>query len=202
MIAFVVALGIVAAIFWFTRERSTGGGTDERGAPAASAGPASSTTPASAAPAAPGPPATADPVATVTTPVDRVRRLDPEARRRLAAQIAAARAREADPAAEAPVALVLEDVAAPLQERLRETIPFLAGCYDDAGALAATANLRLVTDPELGTVIDSDAITDADGQPLPPTLDTCLREVIDSLALPPLGPRGGTLPLQYTFRAE
>ena len=64
----------------------------------------------------------------------------------------------------------------------------------------AVAQMTMTSDPELGTVIDTDAIKDENGQPLDPELDTCLRDTIDSLALPPLGPRAGKLPLQYSFR--
>jgi hypothetical protein len=97
----------------------------------------------------------------------------------------------------------LEGVAAPLQETLKQTIPIVAECYaDQPGVREALAQLVLTTDPELGTVIDTTAITDANGEPLAATLDSCLRDTIDSLALPPLGDKGGTLPLQYTFKLD
>ena len=48
-------------------------------------------------------------------------------------------------------------------------------------------------------MIDTGLITDAGGQPLATALDTCMRDTIDSLALPPLG-KGGHVDLQYTFR--
>lgn len=135
-----------------------------------------------------------------------VRRLTAEERQRLGAQIAAARqrAREARAAqAGAPVddILPLERVSKPLQEGLQAAIPILAGCYEAApgGAPPAAAVLmRMSSDPELGTVIDTTALTDGEGRPLPAALDECLRDRIDELALPPLGERG-LVDVQYTF---
>ena len=56
----------------------------------------------------------------------------------------------------------------------------------------------LTSDPEVGTVIDTQAIHDRAGQALPPALDDCLRTTMESLALPPLA-AGGKLPLEYSF---
>jgi hypothetical protein len=61
--------------------------------------------------------------------------------------------------------------------------------------------MTMVSDPELGTVIDTGEITDAGGAPLDGKLDDCLRDAIDALALPPLGVPG-KLQLQYSFRFE
>jgi hypothetical protein len=191
VIAFVVALGLVIAIFWLTRSK------DEAPRRPVATAPGS----------APVTPNKADP--------ETVRRLDKPARDTLRAQIAEARekARAAATAAAAtaststtpPPALPddtmkLEDVAAPLQEALKQTIPIVAECYaDQPGLREALAQLVLTTDPELGTVIDTTEITGANGEPLAPKLDTCMRE---SLALPPLGARAGKLPLQYTFKFD
>jgi hypothetical protein len=185
VIAFLVALGIVAAIFWFTRSKK-----DQPAPPVVATASGSSTTAVSSVPA--------------KIDVSKVRKLDKETRRQLGEQIAAARERarttttttNGEPALEAP--LVLEDVGPSLQDKLREAIPILAACFPQ-DAQAATAMMTLLTDPELGTVIDTEAITGEDGAPLDATIDTCLRDTIDSLALPPLGPKGGQLPLKYTF---
>jgi hypothetical protein len=61
--------------------------------------------------------------------------------------------------------------------------------------------MTLVSDPDLGTVIDTSAMTDADGTPLDHAHDECLRDTIDSLALPPLG-QPGKLQLQYSFKSD
>lgn len=197
VIAFVLAIGIVVAIFWLTRDKDTA----KPPAPSVASGSASSSVPG----------------AKIDT--SRVRRLDKAARKQLGEQIAAARAkaRASTPSSSSstpsstggtPPALPddvmkLEDVAAPLQAQLKETIPILAECYaDQQGLREALAQMTLTSDPELGTVIDTEAIKGADGQPLATKLDECLRDVIDSLALPPLGDKGGKLPLQYTFKFD
>ncbi|MDQ3339651.1 MAG: hypothetical protein M4D80_31175 [Myxococcota bacterium] len=194
VIAFLVALGLVGAIFWLTRS------TDKPAARAV-------TTASGSARAATtvGSPA-ANPEAKIDT--SKVRRLDPETRKRLGEQIAAARERARASATAAGETfsdepMTLEDVSAPLQEKLKESLPLLAACFSQKQDLrAAMAMMTLTTDPELGTVLDTQAITDADGAPLEAKLDTCLRDAIDSLALPPLGAKAGKLPLQYTFRAD
>ena len=197
VIAFLVALGIAAAIFWWTRSRDT-----ERARPPAVASGSGSTTTTSTGGSAGA--AKRDDVVDTS----KVRRLEPEARKRLGEQIAAARARARANATAAGEpftedAMKLEDVAAPLKSKLEEALPLLAECYAKReGTLEAMAQMTLTSDPELGTVIDTEAIKDSAGQPLEPSLDTCLRDAIDSLALPPLGPRGGKLPLQYTFKSE
>ena len=142
----------------------------------------------------------------------RVRKLSPEARTELGRKIAAAReqarARATTTATtttppRADDELKLEDVAKPLQQAFFEAIPLLAECYPDrSSGFRAAARMTLTSDPELGTVIDTEIIKDGDDRPVDPALDTCLRDVIDSLALPPLGDVGGRLQLQYTFRAD
>lgn len=146
----------------------------------------------------------------------RVERLSKERRRQLGEQIAAAvrRARDARAASSAtgsaaaaeaadPI-IPLEEVGKPLQEALQAAIPLLADCYTRDGSAAAreaAAWMTMISDPELGTVIDTDELTDAEGNVLDRELDTCLRDVIDSLALPPLG-KTGRLQLQYSFRFD
>lgn len=97
----------------------------------------------------------------------------------------------------------VEDVGKPLQEAMKAAIPLLAACYDKLGDAPreAAAQMRMTSDPELGTVIDTSGISDAAGQPLPAGLDDCLRDTIESLALPPLGKRG-KVDVKYTFRFD
>jgi len=158
------------------------------------------------------------PVASSTTP-SKVRRLDPEARKRLGQQIetaikqsSAAKAAAAQTASSGGSAaptldgdpiIPLESVGKPLQEGLGAAIPLLAGCYEKSGTppKTAAASMTMASDPDLGTVIDNAAMTDASGQPLAAALDECLRDVIDSLALPPLG-QPGKLQIQYTFKFD
>jgi hypothetical protein len=62
-------------------------------------------------------------------------------------------------------------------------------------------NLTLDGDPDIGTLVHSDALTDATGQPLEPKLDACLRDALDQLELPPLK-QGQQLKIQYSFRFD
>jgi len=147
-------------------------------------------------------------------PVRRVQRLGAEERRQLGAQIEAARERaraergrasagSAGAGSGAPPVLddtiALEQVGPSVQAALNEAIPILAECYGEkpAGATAAV-QMTMTSDPDLGSVIDTEAMKDRDGKPLSPELDDCLRTAIESLALPPLEV-GGRLPLEYSF---
>lgn len=205
VIAFLVALGVVGAIFWLTRS------TDKPAAPPAVTTASGSARTAERDPETrPEAKSEAKPEAKIEAKIDtsKVRRLDPETRRKLGEQIVAARERARASATAAGETfsdepMKLEDVGAPLQERLKEALPLLAECFSQKqDARAAMALMTLMTDPELGTVIDTEAIKDADGAPLEAKLDTCLRDAIDSLALPPLAAKAGKLPLQYTFRFD
>jgi len=145
----------------------------------------------------------------------RVRKLSADQRRELGDKIRAALARShAAPtgggttaAGSAPVlpkepTIPLEQVTHQLHDALVDAIPLVAECYKQHGtAKRATAMMTMVSDPELGTVIDTEAITDRDGKPIDPKLDECMRNTIDALALPPLG-QPGKLKVQYTFRAD
>ena len=158
-----------------------------------------------------GPAGPAESEAGAATPVPGgpagVQRLDPARRKQLGAEIAAAIARRATRStgvlAEPPL-IPLEQVGKPLQDGLRAAIPLLATCYEGTGsarASTAMARMTMVSDPELGTVIDTNAITQADGGPLATQLDACLRDTIDALELPPLG-QAGKVELEYTFRFD
>lgn len=154
----------------------------------------------------------------------RVRKLSAPDRAMLAEQIRASIAKRV--AADAPATgsgssappeldvplLVLEDVGPELKSALDESIPIIGECYEKfpgstkAGsgsdkARVAVAMMVMTSDPELGTVVDADKLTDEDGTPLDDALETCLRDTIQSLALPPLG-KPGKLPLQYSFRSD
>ncbi len=200
----VVVVAIAALVAWWRWPRP--------------AGPARPPSPSPGSPTVAGPAAvSAGSGGAAAADLTRVRRLAPDERRRLGEQIAAARrraiaraagadagaAQAADGAGDpADVVIALEQVGGPLRAALEDAIPLLADCYQQAGGGAAArdamARMTMISDPELGTVIDTEQVTGADGAPLPAALDECLRDRIDALALPPLG-AGGRLPLQYTF---
>jgi hypothetical protein len=195
VVAMLVVSGIVLVVWWKWPHSA--------GSPPAASG--------KAATAATAPVATS---ATTGRPTG-VRRLDPEERRHLGEQIAAslkqarvaraaAAGSSAPPALDEDPMLTIEDLGKPVKDALQASIPLLAACYEKAGSAAPKtplARMTMVSDPDLGTVIDNAEVTDADGKPLEHSLDECLRDAIDSLALPPLG-KPGKLPIQYTFRFD
>jgi hypothetical protein len=193
VIALAVVAICVAVIVWL---QQSGTATDHPPAPAAAQRTSSTAVPSASAPAE------------RITPPRHVQRLDPAARQQLAAQIAAARARARSSAAPTPrtpdvpadTTITLEQVSSTVQDALKEAIPILAECYAQGSSTQRTAAVQMImiSDPEVGTVIDTEAIRDGAGQPLASALDDCLRTTIESLGLPPLLV-GGRLPLQYSF---
>ena len=186
----------VAVMLWLFRRPSH----DESSQPATRAKSGHTTTAsASSEPATPSPSSVAP---------TGVRRLDPETRKRLGAQIEAARAKARAKAAESGPPnqpsndqFDLATIGKPLQDALQAAIPILAECYGkQAEGNTAAALMTLASDPELGTVIDTDAVTNTDNKPLDPKLEECLRDTIESLGLPPIGDRPGTVKLQYSFK--
>jgi hypothetical protein len=145
-------------------------------------------------------------------PPGEIRRLSRDERRQLGAQIAAARQRAREAAASSGSGsgspdddvVPVEEAGKPLRDAMTAAIPLLAECYRQPSSDAmreAVALMTMTSDPELGTVIDTNAITDAAGKPLARALDDCLRDTIDSLALPPLA-RGGKMNVQYSFKFD
>lgn len=200
----VIVVIVIAIVVGLRRSASDRAPAVGSGAPAAPAEPRGGGAGPPAAPSAPG--GSAAPAAGA---VHDVRRLSPDERRRLGAQIAEA-LRQSHPAAAGGATaspddaiIPVEDVGKPLEDGMKAAIPLLAGCYEKLGDAPreAAALMRMTSDPDLGTVIDTTGITDAAGQGLPAELDTCLRDTIDSLALPPLGKRG-KVDVKYTFRFD
>ncbi|HEY4177650.1 MAG TPA: hypothetical protein VGM90_12480 [Kofleriaceae bacterium] len=168
------------------------------------------------------------PAAAPSSTPSHVRKLSKEDRAKLAEQIHASLAQRASanaatngasgspgsnvaPSLDEPL-LTLEDVGPELKSALDESVSILGECYEQhpestvvgSGSdksRTALAMMVMTTDPDFGTIVDSDKLTDADGTPLDPALEGCLRDTIQSLALPPLG-KPGKLPLQYTFRSD
>ena len=191
VIALVVALGIAAAIYWFTRSKPE--------PPKPAVGTASATATTTAAP-------------TPVSKTEHVRQLDPTARKQLREQLAVARTKgraistapetqstkAGSVPAEDPV-ISLEE-AGPTVDALKETPALLAKCYGDQGEnFRALARMTIISDPDLGAVIDTDAIVDKDGKPVDAKIEECMRDTIDSLALPPMS-KPGKLKVEYTFR--
>jgi hypothetical protein len=114
------------------------------------------------------------------------------------------------PATRAPAPPRLPDADAPavnptsIRSAMRELIPALAECYDKAvptlsdSHVKITASLHLTGDPDVGTLIDADAIVDDKGTPLPAAFDDCLRSTFMLMALPPLA-EGDRVDVRYPF---
>jgi hypothetical protein len=186
--------------------------TDHTGAPLAATATVdrSSTAP----PGAPGGtehdvPDRAAPRAVVHAPI-HVRRVDPVEREAIVKRIAEARATRAAAAAAGGLPALdhvdqidLEHAPTDLRDALQESVGIVAECFRTAGADtgtdAASVLFTLRGDPDVGTLVDPDQITDTDGKPLDGRLADCLHTTLDSLELPPLG-ANQELPLQYTFR--
>lgn len=147
-----------------------------------------------------------------TKPVDKVGRVSPEERRRLAEQIAKAKAKRAAPSASGtsstPPPQLADDndatiVRTTMKEAMREIIPFLADCYDKAGdklpaEIKVVADLALTGDPDIGTIIDANGVSDGEGKPLESSFDLCLRDALVSIQMPPLS-EGGEVKVTYPF---
>src|SRR5262249_23316928 len=144
--------------------------------------PASSTAPGAAKPRVPA----------------HVTKLTPDERKQIAERIAQAQAargahaapvRPSLPPAEKLDTNDLDPIQTTMLAAMKEATPFLAECYEKHVPNAqrkAAAFMTLTGDPDIGTVIDADQISDENGKPLDPKLDDCLRTTLQSLALPPL----------------
>ncbi|MEO8840089.1 MAG: hypothetical protein ABI591_07345 [Kofleriaceae bacterium] len=149
--------------------------------------------------------------------IDHAQKLATKAeRQQLADQIAAAQtAHKADAHAPRPVLPVTatldpahpEDLKTTIRTAMRDAIPLIGDCYQQAIPQLAdhetriVAKLSLTSDPDVGTIIDAHQISDDQGRPLMATFDDCLRDTIQQLALPPIAD-GGTIEVTYpmTFR--
>ncbi len=144
----------------------------------------------------------------VAEPKSRVRRLTRPQREELANKIASATALRA--AAKSGSALPTPPVHEPVAahespdpavrkfndralEELGGTQTYLAECYDQhraglPGKLTVYTRVRIVTDPDIGAYVDAEALTDNAGNPLPDKFDACIRDMLQTFALPPLPP--------------
>ncbi len=189
----IVAACVVALIVWQRRHPDTPPAPPER--------------PSQSAPAATkasAPPSTGK-------PASRVRRLGREERKQLGERITESLRRThqrtsgatqpgSPPAlADVPI-LSLDDVVVQVKDALVDAVPLVAECYErlPPDQRKAAARMTMISDPDLGTVVDTKVITDGTGKPVEPSLDDCMRDVIDSLALPTLG-QPGQLEVEFTF---
>lgn len=193
----VIGLVVLAGAIWFWRHpRPTTAASSKAG----SAAPMTGSSTSSSVPAAPATPARLDKVTKLASSADR---------KQLAERIATAQAVRA--ATHAPSPPRLPDAEPPinktnLRAAMRELIPLLTECYEAAiptlpsPDVEITASLHLSGDPDIGTLIDADALVDkATGKPLPAGFDDCLRSTFMQMALPPLA-EGDKLEVHYPFK--
>jgi hypothetical protein len=175
---------VVAVLVWWFAGRSP----DDTSDADASRAPPRSPAPPSAAPVA-----STAPVASARG----VRRLSPEQRQALRAQLE--HARVAQPSAPSPalpatadsddnamgtVEQVLQQFTAVIPELRTE----VAACQRYApDAKGFTTKISLFGDADIGTLIDApSALVPVDGPPLPAAFDDCVRDVLQTLELPPM----------------
>jgi hypothetical protein len=198
-----VVVVIASAAAWYLRWRPSHAPVAPAAASSATTGPSS--TPRAAAKTESPParrPAHATPIS-------------PEARRQIADRIAAARvARPASPASAAasmprppPDQARSDDdtdaIKTPARAAIRETIPLVRACLEKAHvSMAARVHVQgklvLTGDPDVGTLIDADQLTDEHGQPLSTELDSCIRGELQGIELPPLR-EGNKMRLTYMY---
>jgi len=71
--------------------------------------------------------------------------------------------------------------------------------------LTVLTRVLIDTDPDVGAVLTADQLTDPDGKPLPAAFDDCIRNMLQTFALPPLPPTQDSqflLALQLSFRDD
>ncbi len=165
--------------------------------------------------AAPTPPPTATGPTAKPGPTHELRTITPAQRTEIAAQIAAARAARAEHKPAAPTeskpatpepnqeyAAYADSFAVGMSDALKSLFGTLGNCVKDKGAAGSHRNavvqITLDGDPDVGTLITTDAIADGTGQPVTHALDDCVRSALDGAELPPIK-EGATLKTQFTF---
>jgi RNA polymerase sigma-70 factor (ECF subfamily) len=93
-----------------------------------------------------------------------------------------------------------------IRDAMREAIPYVQECYERALPTLSTPDLRIKAhlvlrgDPDVGTIVDApQPLVDEHDQPLPASLDDCLRSTFQLLELPPLA-EGDELVVNYPLR--
>ncbi len=86
---------------------------------------------------------------------------------------------------------------------LKEVHDYVSACVDRSGATVPgfKAELVLTGDPDVGTLIDASALSSLQGHPLPAQLDDCVRDVMQTLELPPMA-LGEAYKVSYKFTFE
>jgi hypothetical protein len=86
---------------------------------------------------------------------------------------------------------------------MKEVIPYMAECFDKSSGvlpseISVHAKLVLTGDPDIGTIIDTDGLSDDKDAPLQAEFDLCMRDALAGLELPPLS-EGEQVRVTYPF---
>ncbi len=93
-----------------------------------------------------------------------------------------------------------DQVLVQMQAAFREVKAHVSECVDRSPTkvLGFKADLALIGDPDVGTLIDASALESTDGTPLPAAFDDCVRGIMQALELPPIG-LGDEFKVNYVF---
>lgn len=84
----------------------------------------------------------------------------------------------------------LDALRTPLLDALKDIEPMIKDCWKQAMPerpdVEIKAAMFLSGDPDIGTLVDSQDVTDHDGKPLPQKLQDCVYDVFTGIELPPL----------------
>ncbi len=130
----------------------------------------------------------------ITGPNRAIRKVTPDQRAAIADAIAKAQAaRAARPEPKPDGRQLLDNFSTHFMEALQQVGPYLGDCYDAETRKHMTsvmAHMNLTSDPDVGTLIDPDTMTDGNDHPLDPSVAECLRTTFESIELPPMGVGG------------
>jgi len=200
IVATLVGLGAVVAVVWYVRRDGERAGADVQAAAVASG----------------------SNVGSATSSPTKIRKLTPTQRAELAIQFERARAsRVAAGSSEVPATTDRPSTAPGVTPRtaaltkfahqalaaLAETQEFLRECYDTHKTLPSEyltlkAKVTVTADPELGALIDAASLEDSEHRPLPAELDACLRDMLQTLVLPPLPENKLEMSFQLSFKRD
>jgi len=138
---------------------------------------------------------------------DKVRKISRDQRAQLAEALAHSIRTTTAATPSAPTPSAADDdtkmVQITVQDAMQQVIRFLSDCYEAEGSSApkrikVIAKLTFTGHAELGTLIETNSLSDDSEAPLRASFDSCLREAFAGLEMPPLS-EGGQVDVTYPF---
>ena len=78
----------------------------------------------------------------------------------------------------------------PLVDALKDVIPLMKECWQktmpDLPDLDLRTAMYLTGDPDVGTLVETEEVTEATGMKLPKAFDDCIQDTLLNIELPPL----------------